>query len=314
VVFPSGGSYGFPLSWAVSILIAGAALLVLARHTGFRALAIGAVLYLVLAAAVLAIPNPLGGNVWRLAMFFAVPVGLMLLSPQQRKLAAALAALGLVWAWMPAAVSVAQVHGDPSASREFHQPLITQIKSARGPVGRVEIPFTKNHWEAFHVAAELPLARGWERQADRGLNQLFYEPQLTAGDYRRWLDLNAVRWVALPLVGLDSHAETEGALLARNPSWLTPVWTNQNWRLYEVVDATPMASPPAGRISHTPTEVAFTMPRRGAVHVRVRHSRHWSLSVGSGCVARASDGMLLVLVREPGRVQLKQGFYPGSSC
>jgi hypothetical protein len=314
LVFPSGGSFGFPSTWAISILAAGVALLVLASRTGFRVLAIGVVLYVALAAAVLAIPNPLGGNVWRLAMFFAVPVGLMLIPPQQRKLAAALAVLGLVWAWMPAAVSVAQVHGDPSTSREFHQPLITQIKGAPGPVGRVEIPFTKNHWETFYVAAELPIARGWERQADRGLNQLFYEPQLTAGDYRRWLDLNAVRWVAVPLVGLDSGAETEAALIARNPSWLTPVWTNRDWRLYEVVDATPMASLPAKSITHTPTEVAFTMPRRGAVRVRVRHSRHWSLTAGAGCVARASDGMLLVLVHDPGRIELKQGFYPDASC
>jgi hypothetical protein len=31
-------------------------------------------------------------------------------------------------------------------------------------------------------------------------------------------------------------------------------------------------------------------------------------------VARASDGMLLVLVHDPGRIELKQGFYPDASC
>ncbi len=314
LIFPSDGSFGFPLSWVVAVLAAGASLIYLARRTGYRALAIGVVFYVVLALAVLAIPNPLGGNVWRLAMFFAVPIALMLLAPRQRKLAATLAVVGLVWAWAPAVESVAQVHGDPSTSREFHQPLINEIKGSLGPTGRVEIPFTQNHWEAFYVAAELPIARGWERQADRGLNQLFYEPELTAGDYRRWLDLNAVRWVAVPLVGLDAGAVTEAELIARNPSWLMPVWSNENWQLFEVADAAPFASEPAIGITHTPTEVGFTTPRRGAVRVRVRHSRHWSVISGAGCVARASDGMLLVLVNDPGRIVLKQGFYPDSSC
>jgi hypothetical protein len=314
LVFPYEGSFDFALDRVGAVLIAGVIISVIAGRAGFRMISIGALIYLVLAVAVLVVPNPLGGNMWRLAMFFAVPMALMLLAPERRMLAAALAALGLLWAWGPAVYSAAQAHGDPSAGREFHQPLIDEIKSAPGPPGRVEIPFTENHWEALYVAAELPIARGWERQADRGLNGLFYEPQLSAADYRRWLDRNAVRWVALPQVKLDSGAQTEAALIARNPSWLEPVWSNENWRLYEVANATPMASPPARGVTHTPTEVAFTMPRRGAVHLRVHHSRHWSVTAGSACVARASDGMLLVLVRDPGRVQLKQDFYPGSAC
>lgn len=314
LVFPSQGSFDFPTTWFLIVLAASGILYFFAREVGLRALMIGVLVYATATALVYLIPNPLGGNIWRLAMFFAVPVGLLTLPKRFHRLAGVLAVIGLVWAWAPAVESVAQVRGDPSTAREFHEPLIQQIATSPGPPGRIEIPFTQNHWEAFYVAAELPIARGWERQADRELNALLYEETLTPGDYRAWLDLNAVRWVALPRVGLDPGARTEAELIERQPSWLVPAWSNENWRLFEVANATPLASAPASEVSYEPTKVGFTMPRRGAVRVHVRHSRHWSLTAGLGCVAKSSDDMLLVIVREPGRIELQQGFYPSSGC
>ena len=266
VVYPSQGSFGFPTTWIVAVLVASAALYLLARAMGLRALMIGVLIYAVASALVYLIPNPLGGNMWRLAMFFAVPLALLTLPNRLRYLTAAVAVTGLAWAWTPAVQSVSQVHGDPSAAREFHEPLIQRVAAAPGAPGRLEIPFTKNHWEAFYVAAELPIARGWERQADRELNALFYEETLSPTAYREWLDLNAVRWVALPRVGLDAGAETEAALIERRPSWLEPVWSNDNWRLYEVSNATPFVSAPASAVTYEPAAVSFTAPRRGAVH------------------------------------------------
>lgn len=315
VVFPSGGGeFGFPTTWFLSTLAASVGLALLAWHSGLRPLMYGALLYAAASVLIYAIPNAMGGNMWRLAMFFAVPLALAALPRWDRDLAIALAAIGLVWTWQPAVGSVLNAHGDPSASRAFHEPLIQQITQAGGPPGRLEIPFTKNHWEAFYVAAEVPIARGWERQTDRERNELFYEPSLSTAEYREWIDTNAVRWVAMPRVGLDHGARTEAAVLARRPEWLTPVWSNTDWRLLEVSDATPLVAAPARRVEYTSSGISFVAPKVGPFRVRARHSRHWSVTVGDACVAPADDGMMLIAVREPGPIVLRQAFYPSSAC
>ena len=68
------------------------------------------------------------------------------------------------------------------------------------PASALEVPLTRNHWEATYLAQDYPLARGWHRQLDRKVNPLFYDTTqpLTAARYERWLRENAVRWVALP--------------------------------------------------------------------------------------------------------------------
>jgi hypothetical protein len=314
VMYPGGGDFGFPGSWFLCTLAASLGVFLLAWRSRRQPLAIGALLYAAASIAVYVVPNALGGNMWRLAMFFAVPVALAVLPRWDRDLMIALAAIGLFWAWQPAIGSVMNAHGDPSASREFHEPLIRQITQAPGPPGRLEIPFTKNHWEAFYVAAEVPIARGWERQRDRELNGLFYEPSLSTAAYREWIDMNAVRWVAVPRVGLDHSAVTEAAVLARRPEWLTPVWSNHDWQLLEVSGATPLVAAPATRVQYASGGISFFAPRRGPLRVRARHSRHWSVTVGDACVAPADDGMMLIAVREPGPIVLRQAFYPSSAC
>jgi hypothetical protein len=319
VVFPGAGTFDFPSSWLLATIGASVALLIVAQRSGFGArtgpIVVGAWLYLAVALLTFVVPNPMGGNLWRLAMFFAVPLGLMLLAPRYRALTVPLVCIGLFWTWAPAALSVVQVTGDPSSKREFHAPLIAAIDGAPGPPGRVEIPFTRNHWEAFYVAAELPIARGWERQADIARNALFYEQALGERAYRRWLQENAVRWVALPRVGLDPSARAEAELIASEPSWLRPVWSNDDWRLWEVRDATAIVSAPATAVRLTPSEVAFDMPEPGWVAVRTGHSPHWAVADDRGCIRQSGDnGVVGVDVERPGRVVLRQGFFPRSGC
>ena len=64
------------------------------------------------------------------------------------------------------------------------------------------------------MAPHVPLARGWERQVDRQRNALFYDDRpITAARYRRWLDDNAVRFVALADAPIDYSAAREAALV-----------------------------------------------------------------------------------------------------
>ena len=90
-----------------------------------------------------------------------------------------------------------------------------------GPPFRVEIPFTKFHWETYDVAPYFPLARGWERQLDIKYNHLFYDG---SADARRptsaWLHELAVRFVAVSDARLDFSADRETALIDRGLPYL----------------------------------------------------------------------------------------------
>src|SRR5439155_21434515 len=99
---------------------------------------------------------------------------------------------------MPPVRDAVVAAGDPSTRASYSAPLVAGL--ARRPAGRVEVPFTRSHWEARYLAERFPLARGWERQLDRDRNALFYDGRLTAARLRRWLDAGAVRWIALPNV------------------------------------------------------------------------------------------------------------------
>lgn len=314
LIFPSSGSFGFRLDEVSLVVLAGVVVLLGARQISNRPLAIGAIIYVAASLVVFAIPNPLGGNAVRLGMFFAAPLAVVLLRPVGLRLVAPLAALGLAWAWAPAVVTLAAAQGDPSLSQDFHEPLVRAIKGAPGPPGRVEIPFTQNHWETLYVASDLPIARGWERQADRSLNELFYEPTLSEREYRRWLQQHAVRWIALPAVDLDPSGRAEAELLRSRPTWLREYWANGDWRLWEVVDPTPIVAAPARLVRLTPASVIFTMPRRGSVAVRVHHSRHWGVAAEAGCIEKTANGMMRVTVSAPGLVELQQRLFPSSGC
>jgi hypothetical protein len=314
LMFPSSGSFEFRPYDVALVMMAGLVVLVAARQISNRPLVIGAIIYVAASLVVFAIPNPLGGNVVRLAMFFAAPLAIVLLRPIGFRPVAPLVALGLVWTWTPAVVTLAAAQGDPSLSPDFHEPLVRAIKGAPGPPGRVEIPFTQNHWETLYVASDLPIARGWERQADRSLNELFYEPTLSEREYRRWLHENAVRWIALPAVDLDPSSRAEAALLLSRPTWLREFWANGDWQLWEVVDPTPIVAAPGQLLRLTPAGVAFWMSRRGSVAVRVHYSRHWGVAAGAGCIEKSANGMMRVTVAAPGLVELQQRLFSSSGC
>ena len=120
--------------------------------------------------------------------------------------------------WLPAVRAVEEARGDPSTAPAFHDEVLRFLSSRAKPGERLEVPLTRNHWEAAYLAEAYPLARGWHRQLDRKVNPLFYDREhpLTPARYQRWLRENAVRWVALPTAPLDFSAEArEGAAAQR---------------------------------------------------------------------------------------------------
>jgi hypothetical protein len=184
---------------------------------------------------------------------------------------------------------------------EYHRPLITAVRSAGGLTGRVEIVPMQRHWETVYVGSELPIARGWERQLDMGRNADLYGPELDAEAYHRWLLDNAVQFVALADAEVDRAARPEAALVASGLPFLEPIWQDDHWQLWRVVDAERIVDEPARLVRLEPTAIVLDVATAEPVLVRVRYSDHFSLDA-AGCVRPTPDGWTVVDVEQPGVV------------
>jgi hypothetical protein len=282
-----------------------------------RALRIGGALYGVAILAAWLIPTPMGGNVVRLGMLFAGPLLACAVAGRMPRglwragaVVLVLAALAF-WQWRPAVHDYVAVADDPSTSAAFYQPLLRELGRFGGPPGRIEIPFTKSHWEATEVALRYPLARGWMRQIDIARNPIFYDNRLTAASYGRWLSDHAVRFVALPSATPDYSSLRERALIEGGLRYLRLVWRSPDWRLYEVTLPHSLVVPDHGAkmqvISMGNDEVVLDVIRAGSAVVKVEWSPYWR-AVG-GCVAKARRWTRLV-ARQPGPVRLSMSFTP----
>ncbi|MFE9958617.1 hypothetical protein [Micromonospora sp. NPDC005299] len=232
---------------------------------------------------------------------------------RRRRTAAAVALAALlaaVCAWQPPVV-VADLASkdDPTADPAYFAPLRAEL-DRRGLTGRVEVPPTRNYWEAAHLG-EVPLARGWLRQADIARNPLFFTTvpgapgtgvPLTTDTYRAWLAENAVQYVAVPDVELSWVGRPEADLVRAGLPYLTEVWSDPHWRLYAVADPTPLVGAPGELVRQDAATVTFRAPGPGPVPLRVRHDR-W-LSVSGGATLAPSGEWTTVTVPHAGTYTL----------
>jgi hypothetical protein len=173
---------------------------------------------------------------------------------------------------------------------------------------RVEIPFTRLHWEAARVAPSYPLARGWERQLDRKYNALFYHGELTPAKYRAWLDNLGVRYVALADVPLDHSARREAAMLKAGLPFLRPVWRSAHWRVWRVVGSRGIVEGATSAAVIDGDGIALTARAPGDILLRIRFSPYWKLVRGVGCVERSPQGWTRLVLRRSGRVLVEPRF------
>ena len=296
--FPEGGYEPFAGSafLPLPILSLAAALVIPARH---RALRIGAVLYAVAGTAAYLIHTPVGSNVVRLGALFGVPLLLSVPRVHRRRAAPAVLAVaaavlvGFAW-WQiaPAVNDVAKVSGDPATEAAYYRPLLAVLARAGGPPGRVEIPFTRAHWESVYVAPRFPLARGWERQLDIARDPLSYgSAPLTPATYTRWLSDHAVRWVAVPDATLDYSARSEKALIEKGVPGLILRSRTAHWRVYEFTGphayVVPLGSARMRPLKVGPSSATFAVTRPGDAIVRFAWTPYWRLD--GGCVERAGQ-------------------------
>jgi hypothetical protein len=316
VVFPSSGEQFFSFTELYWLLFTAAALYALVGPRE-RTLRIGAALYALAGVAAFVAPTPLGNNITRLGPLVAGPLIACVLVRRdgarglRRPLALAclsLLAFSLFW---PAWEDYRKVSGDPAAQRSYYEPLTAFLAAQGGPPGRVEIPFTRAHWEAATVAERFPLARGWERQLELRRNPLFYgAAPLDARTYRRWLADNGVRWVAVPDAALDFSAYAERRLIDGGLPYLKLRARLPHWRVYENTGPRGLVVPETGaRIavrSLTPRGLRLAVERPGAALVRVRWTPYWR--VPGACVARAPGGWTKVTATRTGELSMSARF------
>ena len=319
--------------------------LVVAALVAYRPVRVGALLS---AAGVLAsslLPTPVGLNATRLVVMFALPLLAAAATPpawftasrlgagrlgagrpdsdahgigrlgqgRSRRAvgAAGLAALLAVVCWWQPPVVTADLRSadDPTADPAYFAPLRAEL-ARRGLTGRVEVPPTRNYWESARMG-EVPLARGWLRQADIDRNPLFFTTvpgadgtgiPLTSVTYRDWLADNAVQYVAVPDAEFSWVGRSEAKLVELGQPYLTEVWSNRHWKLYAVAEPTPIVGAPGELISQDGASITFRALAPGPIPIRVRHDR-W-LTVSNGAAVTRAGKWTTVTVPQPGTYTL----------
>jgi hypothetical protein len=197
---------------------------------------------------------------------------------------------------------------DPAAKADYFEPL-RQYMARLPDQRRIEIPFTRSHWEGTEIAPDTALARGWLRQLDTGHHPIFYKGELNQLTYASWLAENAVRYVALPSAKPDNSSYRERALIERGLPYLTLRWKSDDWRVYEVILPAPMVIPDrrANFVLEElrSDELLLDVKRPGSAIVRVRWTPYWFAN--GACVERHGD-WTRVIARHKGFVRLSTRF------
>lgn len=281
----------------------------LAPH-GNRSLRCFALCYLAAALILFFVPTAIGGNIARVGKLIALPLAVRAISVPRGfiRRAASTVVVMLAAAWAAVAFVSSAAHGasDPSQGSQYYTGLVKFLRTQNPDRGRVEIPFTREHWESYWVAKEFPIARGWERQTDLLYNAVLYR-RLTPGRYLHWLQDNAVSLVALPNVPLDYGGRTEGQLLTRPPTYLHPVWHDQNWQVWKLRGTNPLVRGDATLSDLDAASMSLHFTKAVTVVVKVHADQLWHVRAGSGCVVQNTSRWLVVHALRAGTVKLEAG-------
>ncbi|MFP5220193.1 MAG: MFS transporter [Actinomycetes bacterium] len=292
VLFPSGGVQPYETRSAWYAVLAGLVLAVLTHSSSLR---VGALLYALAAAVLVLVADPFGSNILRLGLLLSGPLVIATAIEHMRVVVPVTAAL-LLWQVQPPLSDLAAQGAPPF--RGLNAALV-ELGSKR-----VEVVPLRDHEEAAIVAPVVPLARGWSRQEDTVRNPLFYDGNLSAERFQRWLLREGVDHIALaPGARVDGGGRAERALLlVGSVPGLRLVWSDEHWLLWRFTDAAPIARPPAEVLDTDRTTVRLRSTGIGTVPLKVRWSR-WLTVSGPACIERHGDGEgTLLRLRGPGEV------------
>jgi hypothetical protein len=314
ILFPEGGSQPFRVSTFAAIVLCCLLLLWLLPREQ-RTLRIGALVYLASALLAFTVASPMGDNASRLGAAFAGPLLLctaLSTGTEGRRRVLGGALVLLVWQWWAPVRETVKGAVDPSAQAAYFRPVVSFVDARAEGAVRVEVPFTRLHWESVYVARSIPLARGWVTQLDRKYNALFRTNKhaLTAARYRAWLDREGVRYVALPDVALDPSGRGEARLIRAGLPFLRRVHRDRHWQIFEVL-GTPGLADGVGAVTRIrPQSFELRAQRPGFTLVRIRFTPYWRVASGRGCVLQGRGGWTLVYALRAGTLRVQTAFDP----
>lgn len=302
--FPTGGIEPFKGDTFVLISAAIAIVFIVAPAED-RTIHLGAGLYGLMCLALFAIHTPVGGNATRLGALMAAPLLLLASAGKRPAWLVAVAVLPLFyWQWVAPVRDLSDAVGEPSVERAYYDPLVSEL-ATRAPDTpfRVEVPPTRNRWEAVYVAERFPLARGWMRQLESDDFGLFEHGHLTADEYRRWLDERGVAFVAISRGARPDYlSRDEIDLIHAGLPYLREVWSNDDWQLYAVSAPAPLAEAPAALTDLGANSFAIAAPA-GTYRLSVNPSRWWRVTSGDGCVSADGDDAVQVRLDKAGELR-----------
>ncbi|MDQ1730389.1 MAG: hypothetical protein QOK10_548 [Pseudonocardiales bacterium] len=254
------------LAWSVGI-VAAALFLDLPKH-----LRVGLWAAAVVCLAAFLIPSGVGANISRYAFLLLPPIIWAVARNPRRVIALALLP-AFVYSGYVVIHDVAAA-SRPAAQQTYYSGLRTKLLTLPSRNNyRVEVLDTATHRAAAELIPDVYLARGWETQSDSTNNALFYDPTLlNPTSYRNWLDSNAVAWVAVPTAPGSSY-QTEANLIKTGLSYLTPVWSDSQWSLYQVARPQRIIPAPAKVIEANESQVVFDLAAPTTLTLRLRPAK-----------------------------------------
>lgn len=300
-LFPEGGSQPFHVASYLGALAFTAFFWYFVRddlsEDARRLVGIGVILYVVFLTGNELIASPIGGNAIRLGMILFPTVAAAALWPRAGRFALAVVIPLICWQGATAAWAIAT--RDATADPRFFAP-VNRFLDKQDPAreDKVEVVFTRNHFEAAYIASRRPIARGWERQLDTKYNAVFYQGDLTAAAYAQWLKDNDVRWVALPDAPIDYSARAEAELIKTDLPYLELVENHPDWKIYKVNLPAVGGVEPRYFDEESGRGFSIAPERYGTTVTRIRWQRF--LRPSTGCIRSTDDGYLeLMLPKAP---------------
>jgi hypothetical protein len=253
--------------------------------------------------------NALGSNLARW-VWFCLPVAVMALSRFKAVFVALIVTPLLIGGWN-ATVNDLQNAVKPVSTTQYYAPLAEELDNLPDLVNyRVEVVDHGAHAAYAALLDHANLARGWETQEDVALNSKLYARHLNPTVYKIWLQTNAVGYVALPATTVSTFGEYALVhnLDAATAAYLKPVWQNENWRLYKVLDATPIVTAPAQVVRASQASMVVDVPCSCSINVRVHFSKFLYATGPAGNAAIVKDdgnGWTVLTSTSPGTYRLQ---------
>jgi hypothetical protein len=302
--FGGGGWFPFPVSALVSVLIFSGLGLILVPHPSWT-LRLSLLLYGVSAVVIFAVQNPVGGHVARLGALVGGPLAAMVLASRRRWWTLGLLVVPLfAWQFWPLGTAISRSFGDESSRPAYYAGLTDFLHTQDPGRGRLEVPTLRQHWEAYYLARDFPIARGWERQLDLRDNEVLYRTDLTADELHGWLVSSGVGLVGVPDAPLDHWSHREADLIVAGQPWLTPVWSDAHWRVWRVSDSPGLVTGSARLTALEIDSFSLVADQPGTALVRIHWSPFWSVTSGHACLRESPDGWTTVQSAAPGEVTI----------